>query len=497
MRDGAWLPGPARVWRWAYTLAALGLVGCTSLESYHPRLIKHSEPQVCEVRPPRLDPVCFVVATEAPKDQSYELHFVEFDDQGSPFELPDGNPVDWAIGQIRETVRNSGAACVRLFVFVHGWRHNASLGDSDVQNFRDFLKEAGRETEAARQAGTDLCGNGQPAAPVRTVGLYVGWRGASLVDFGPLFVPTFWDRMSTAEHVAQGSVRELFGRLSTLAQYSAQPPSTVAPRPAPLHVYIIGHSFGASIAYRALAQALLQAFVEDLDVDRSGDDALVSQFLKMLVLVNPAIEAARFDPLFRAADKRTELCRRDLLPQAVDRCDRPAFQTPVLAIFSSEGDGATRSAFPIGRFLGNLFESSTSTAQGQAMRTTIGWDDNYRTHRLGLAPRCNSSQERPDVDGRYRDPGWLWCKAGVPNLALAHLKQESGQLGRTPYNGPLWNVQVSDKVIGDHSDIWNPAFKRMLLNLFALQPRLAARQEKPPLRAQMPAPDSSKVSAPP
>jgi hypothetical protein len=401
---------------------------------------------------------------------------------------------------------------------VHGWRHNAMGGDRDVKGFREFLADASADASNLARTGGDPCqaspadqSAGTRPKVAKTVGLFVGWRGRALEEPPIPVVSDLWaafsffDRKSTAERVAQGSVRELFGRLSALARYAptdARMAAEPAPRQRPqaraeLHTFVLGHSFGASLAYRALSQTLIQAFAEDLDLNPTGRDALVAQFVDMLVLINPAIEAARFEPIFRGARKRTETSCPD--PQLV--CAPPEYQPPVLAIFTSEGDGATRSAFPIGAFLSNFFERSETAKEGRAIRNTIGWNDDYLTHLLTPAERCGGDEAVPYGDGHaastppllYRPPGWCWCFGEESPVRIAHQAKPAEPGEPPPYNGPLWNVRVDESIIKDHSDIWNPRFKQVLLKLFAGQPPSGRAASA----AQMPAPASSKVSLAP
>ena len=125
----------------------------------------------------------------------YDLSFVEFDDQGLLY--PKGKEgvgdawqqLDRLMTQLRELARaNRG---ISLFVYVHGWKHNADTGDDDVSGFREAL-DAASQVEKATQV------------PHRVVGIYVSWRGLS-VTVEPLKELSFWDRKFTAEHVAEGA----------------------------------------------------------------------------------------------------------------------------------------------------------------------------------------------------------------------------------------------------------------------------------------------------
>ena len=475
-------------------VACLGLTGCVDLKVYRSALPGPAGPQPCAAVSALSSPGVADCADQSSETNAqYTMHVVEFDDEGWPFDGANGQvQIDSAIDQIKGQLKGT-SDCVRLFVYVHGWRHNASTTDSNVVNFRAFLGQVAAATTAASSAGKDVCEDPaiaargatqkpggsasvvrkpRPAA-VKTVGIYVGWRGLSVIDVRPLVYASFWDRKNTADRVAQGSVRELFGRLNALARYApASGKRLTAPSQtqAQLRTYVIGHSFGASVAFRALSQSLIDSFSEDIDADPEGEPTSISRFVDMVVLVNPAIEAARFDPVFRAAKKLRTTC---LTRQPNDPlCDRPIYQAPVLAVFTSEGDLATKRAFPIRASLSNLFERTLGPAQRQSIVQTIGWDENYQTHRLSIPVRCEPSQADPfdpsETTPRYRPPGWAWCfLAGTGPMLLTHL-------GATPraaeegivYNGPIWNVRVPKTIMSDHNDTWNDSFRELLLYLF-------------------------------
>jgi len=490
-----------------WLLLGWALSACTALTAYRQDVPASIPPADCTAAgapttAPQAPP-CTTQATE--RNALYTLHVVEFDDQGWPFDIA-GAPrsqTDSAIAQIRAQLLDP-RDCVRLFIYVHGWRHDARTGDSNVQKFRDFLARVSEASRRAASAGEDACDDPVAAAVpaarraqsastalrrtppspsrIHTVGLYVGWRGLSVENIVPLVYASFWDRKNTADRVAQGSVRELFGRLNQLASHVRQADRAAqagaGPASAQLRTYVIGHSFGALVVFRALSQSLIDSFSEDLDAAAGDELASVSRFVDMVVLVNPAIEAARFDPVFKAAHKLARVCEQAAGPAGP--CEQPRYQAPVLAIFTSEGDRATQQAFPLGSRLSNLFESVVNETQRQAMLNTIGWDAHYRTHTLALAGTCPPEQADPFDPAsnplRYRPPGWTWCfttPAGA--MALQHLGGPSAGPGPGPvYNGPLWNVQVSQALISDHSDIWNDGFRALLLHLFSNEQRYPA-----------------------
>lgn len=393
----------------------------------------------------------------------YTLHFTEFDDQGW---VHDGEPryglageqIDRTIDHLHTLLQDQQQR-VRLYVYVHGWRHSAKPGDPDIDHFRGLL--AGRHKSHPDE---------------QIVGIYVAWRGLPIVRIPGLDLLTFWDRKGAAARVAQGSVRELFSRLRSLKQ-RVDPVETAGPPR--LLTFVFAHSFGASIAYRSVSQALLGNLADDLDNPSARP---MPRLFEAVVLVNPAIEASPFEALYRVARKRASRCAADnQRPGSATDCDALPYDSPALLVFTSRGDWATHYAFPVGTQLGNLFQAESSERQREANRRTIGWDLNYRTHELDLVNgdcQANASGTGgPPIgsDGtmHYAAPGWSVCLpagvsaepgAGTLTARLRHLKPEPAQA--PTFNGPLWNVLVGTELMGSHGDIWNPRFIRVLEALF-------------------------------
>src|SRR5262249_18020279 len=111
----------------------------------------------------------------------YDLFFVEFDDQGLLY--PKGKDgagdvwqqLDRLMTQLRELANaNRG---ISLFVYVHGWKHNANTEDDDVSGFRGALDGASQVEKATQ-------------VPHRVVGIYVSWRGALAAAAARLMLQT-------------------------------------------------------------------------------------------------------------------------------------------------------------------------------------------------------------------------------------------------------------------------------------------------------------------
>ena len=145
--------GPALV----CLIAQFGLAGCTSLKPYWAGDPKPDGSFACEERAGGnlADPTAACATQASQRTANYALHYVEFDDEGIPFPETELQ-IDSAIAQIKRELSDAGN-CVRLFVYVHGWRHNAAKSDRDVDQFGKFLEQMSGTPGSARSPGQTSC----------------------------------------------------------------------------------------------------------------------------------------------------------------------------------------------------------------------------------------------------------------------------------------------------------------------------------------------------
>jgi len=217
--------------------------------------------------------------------------------------------------------------------------------------------------------------------------------------------------------------------------------------------------------------------------------ARIRQAADLILLVNPAFEASRYEPVHDFA-QRHEL---------------PRYEPPLLVMVTSEADGATRQAFPLGRIVNTLFQRPfTSDHQGQAATRTPGFVDVFVTHQLtysdAAAAACPSWQGPPgkretgdayappteseDVRrarmrsngkeewGRHREwqaylanqrgvlpSNWSWGYCG--GAAIRHVRDSP--------MAPVWNVKTDGILVQNHSDIMGDSlhafFRQLYLDL--------------------------------
>ena len=408
---------------------------------------RHEDLRVKNIPEGDLASPCWLRAREERRD--YDLLVAEFDDQGwvqrsSNLARPAPDHLDALLDQLaalRLKYKDQGLAVV---VFTHGWHHNADARDGNVSDFRRLLHDVAlMETDGSHR---------------RVVGLYVGWRGQSVPGW-LIEDTTFWDRKNTAERVAQGSVRELFEKLDHFRDRKIDGDGTKGVR-----MLIIGHSFGGLITYESLSGNLIRAAARHNSPDRP-----VSRLGDMLVIVNPAFEGVRYEPL-RVAGQRM----RNLSPN----------QLPVVIVATSTSDWATRFAFPAARIFSTLLETTPDNEWSATVRT-VGHNDRYITHRLDVCAADDQPCQRACDGGRALASDVLQPEARQSHFAMEtrHMQKFSQELGKPsqnlcdglklqsteqwrPAGNPFWVVQTSGEIMADHNDIFNPRFVAFVRQMY-------------------------------
>ncbi|MBL8038745.1 MAG: hypothetical protein JNN16_14695 [Nitrospira sp.] len=408
---------------------------------------------------------------------------------------------------------------VNLVVATHGWRHNADFEDWNLRQLREALYSAVL-FEAYNSSTSERLNPSRK--PRKVVGVYLGWRGALIKEYpnspripftdswtlsdvalGLPAVLSFWDRKETALNVALGSARELFTRLGHIraAVNDMNDPGNNAKRMGrdyEWHAYceeraresnskcvamrtlILGHSFGALAIYNAISESLMNSITSG-----AWDTTVSSPYADLIVLINPAFEGARFEPLYQASLNR-------MRPGA----GHPT-QSPILVLVTGTSDYATRYAFPIGRLFSTLFQSSSQKNKDgtemagradeelNANRNTVGHIPRYMTHYL------DSFLTLPDIEPEKDTDSSLgvclktsWDKLARTGVAGAKSLPEALDENAIKWKQKLWASIKTEKG-------W-PA--RAFCGGFRLSPAMhEAREGKDPLEDL---PDQSTDQAP-
>ena len=394
------------------------------------------------------------------RSKTYDLLFVEFDDQGwlntADEHFSNGSKkiggVD-AFGNLKNYLDQHENERLLIVTFVHGWKHNASSHDANVKLFRRMLQETA-QLQADHHTGR------------KVVGLYIGWRGNS-ID-GPDFLSTaltFYDRKGTAHKVSKGAIQEVIAYTSAYERHANAPkPGDTRSsgkwddpaRGCQVVSLYIGHSFGGLILYEAIAPKMIAS------ITASEFSGKIQRFGDIVILINPAIEAARFEPLFRT----------------VERYKGKRYTAPLMVMVPTSADDATGIAFPVGRFFSTLFEKKNSAEQREATLETIGHMEPYITHNLyhrdadkrvtegdtssvsslailDAASGCDTPTTSPQTAAvAARMPAHGYGKGNILTLRCHRYD-----------NFPVWNVSTDASVMKGHSDLESDALEDFIIAL--------------------------------
>lgn len=256
---------------------------------------------------------------------AYDLAFVEFQEDGKPYALREPcvtgdsaselNCVDEGYGLVRRGSDSQlGVLLDRLrapgphyvLVFIHGWRHDASIGDENVGDLRHYAAHAARFV--ADRAAQD------PGAPEpRVTAVYIGWRGARTDEnwltrkwgsFGSLIgtisaAATLFDRKPVSEAIAPSVLAGLRAIEQTIGIADPLPSDRPTPRPTASHMIVFGHSLGGNL----LATALQDDLVKKVALHQPKQ-TMLPVLGDLVVLINPASEATKWTAVQRAVWRR-------------------------------------------------------------------------------------------------------------------------------------------------------------------------------------------------
>ena len=252
----------------------------------------------------------------------YTLGFLEFKESGEPYALvADADGGDEAISsamlrhameaqmhargmtmaQVHPVITQLDALRQRLasgsnyvLVFIHGWRHDAALGDQDVADARLYAAHAARFLAQRCRAAHRYC-------DTKVTAIYVGWRGARVDEPGLKRAlgqtlggglaalsagSTLFDRKPVAETIAASAVSALRSIEDTLARGNAGGDRN--------RMIVFGHSLGGDMLASGLEADLRKA------VRRNADGAILPPVLgDLVVLINPAAEARKWTDIQR------------------------------------------------------------------------------------------------------------------------------------------------------------------------------------------------------
>lgn len=427
--------------------------------------------------------------------RNFTLGVIEISDDGSI------NPSqkDQVIQMVRRQTKPGGV----LIVFIHGWHHGPRTCDRDLCCFRrvlDQLKTARVERDPK-------------LANENVVGVYIGWRGESLVvPYANAF--TLPSRKRVAQRIGRTAGKEIMFELDDIWRENDD-----------LIMVSVGHSLGGAFLYEAMKGQLTgnifdieeKGRLEDYRIVRSRQDREEAANLKpeprkarradigdLVVLVNPAIEAVEWQPFDNdLPDKKFDNASHDELKNARMAYDKQVPyndhestkeepdgpQMPVLMTVASKADSAVGKLFPTFRFLQFLVTLRWDMFFKPQEWRGMGHYNPQTTHALShpvekQADYDPSDVTAPDCDCPFKNtyltkmsPGFRLDKlnrdqtwGGKQN---PEQKQEDYVMDLTPsrkehgpwdVHAPYFVVSTDKGVISAHSDIFNKVFVGFLVS---------------------------------
>jgi hypothetical protein len=254
-------------------------------------------------------------------DVRYYLSFVEFKEDGETYPLMmDGQEVApgrfpaTQVEALRDHLARLTAAHKSNYViaFVHGWRGDARIGDSNVADLRIYAGHV-----AAFLA--ERCAETGQYCDTAVTAIYLGWRGAWLdeaslrVRFGPwtgvmmgrlAALPTLLTRRPVSEQIAPAVVSFLEGVDAELGLDRSDPRARSRNR-----MIVVAHSLGAHL----MMVGLKQKFLDAIGRHQVGE-VLRPPVGNLIVLLNPASEAANWTVLQRAVQERQKSLHSEAEP---------------------------------------------------------------------------------------------------------------------------------------------------------------------------------------
>jgi len=386
-----------------------------------------------------------------------QMGIVEFDDQGQlwrdNYKKRDATaPGKSELGRVLEALKQRvEKGPVQLVIFVHGWNNNASdLEQGNVNSFREMLKTVAK-------------------AHPNPFGVMISWRGMTMKF--PTMIDIY-NREASAKKIGQAEATAAIQALCSTAKHGQDDSRVLA----------VGHSLGAVILLRAVAQPLA-AQIAQASVDTSGT-VKVRPMADTVVLVNAADTAGLASQMVQVMQDYHAKYKRN------------GRDAPLLVSLTSTGDWATGwlysgvsrlSRYVLGTLMTSSAGASANRIQEHGTVTSVGWHTAIHSHDLvptqGTKPvvvppvsetgRVLTESERavrrieylmsenfkPSKPGEknltvWLDPTLHHREISSGPLQAYNLKYKDDQNNNTPY----WIFQVPPFVVRDHNDIWNSNF---------------------------------------
>jgi hypothetical protein len=369
------------------------------------------------------------------KHENYDLAFLEFTERGNLFKSKAKKIV---LSRIESYSKKKEG--IAVIVFVHGWKHNASFEDSNVVSFKKALN-------AVASNKKNILGNR------KIFGVYLGWRGLSLHGLWSENL-TFWDRKAVAQEIGKGGVTDTLLRLEQIDQHQKKN-----------ILFVVGHSFGGAVVLSALNETLLERAI----FKKFHPENRVEQFGDGIILINPAIEA---NQILQLVDVAHEITNNE---------------QKIIHVISTEGDCATKIAFPIGQFLDQRFtlnhkilsrnynKKSYAFSEYSLYLSTVG---NYKPfHTRNLIKEKTTVQGVAASNNQIIEK-WKYVNC-CQNIEECNLSNDADFHISCHEDFPISFLYTSESFINDHNDVFN---KNVLAYFSTVVSEALSKQDRKPFK---------------
>jgi hypothetical protein len=406
----------------------------------------------------------FVIPTDLNKNRIYSLAFVEFKNNGEPW---DKRQLDEALRAIDDADQRSNHHAL-VITFLHGWKNNAAPSNNNVFDFR---RQLNRIASNACQGDKGHCG---------VVGIYLAWSGDLVArDWDTLRNLTYFNRRDTAVNVAAAPLGD--------ALFAIMKQVKTGPERSTNHSVVVGHSFGGLILEYSISKRMKE-LGDELHEELGKRTTLESYHLKTLedfadlvVLINQAAPATNAVTLL--SHYREDLARVNLLrPPAKSSCapgessqECKELTRPLILSVSSETDLATRGVLPVAETIAAPKNRPKTLPQDvklppgldakKVFTTTATFTPQLRSHQL---IKCDNGDCTPCLkEDKYYIPVSITLPAYAPGSStnkdtpikycLARLRDRNAW-NHTPY----WIFTIPTEIVPDHSTIFTDRFTDFL-----------------------------------
>ena len=275
----------------------------------------------------------------------YYLSFLEFQENGNPVEPRQFQALSDHLKKQKVAGRQNF-----VFAFVHGWRHDARIGDENVENVRLMTAHLASFLEQRCKAASRYCG-------VSVTAVYIGWRGARVDEqrldwlfrgYFPgvtsaignvLASMTLFDRKPVSERIAPSVVSALqeIDRRMRVGESDAQDWYERS------RMIVVGHSLGGNLLATALQDQMIAIVNKNFDAIQKAAAApntiqprplVKSPLGDLVVLLNPASEAEKWTSIQRAFLNRVNAAVVSKDVQTAYRVDQPPIYLSLTAAHS-------------------------------------------------------------------------------------------------------------------------------------------------------------------